>query len=200
MRALYAISRLCPEGDVVEVGSWWGKSAFFLLRLAQCHGIGKLLCVDPWSDAGLVQNDETGMLDLASAQCSAQEAFEVFQMNLLPYARGDLNYLRMPSVDGAAAYRDNSNIQTPEFGQTSYSGRIALLHLDGNHTYENIRADIDAWTGLVMDGGWIVIDDYLWPFGDGPKRAGDEFVAENQARIATSFILGSALFLWWGRA
>ena len=121
-------------------------------------------------------------------------------MNLLPYANGDLNFLRMPSVAGAAAYRANPNIQTSEFGQTHFRGRIALLHLDGNHTYENIRADIDAWAGLVMDGGWIVIDDYLWPFGDGPKRAGDEFVAANEGRITSSFVLGSALFLCLSRA
>ena len=195
LRALYEVARYCPAGDVVEIGSWWGKSAFIFLRLAQCFGIGKLLCVDPWSDAHLVQDDKNGLVDTASAQFSAEEAFSVFQINLLPYSRDDVNYLRMPSIAGARHYRTLAEVQTPAFGKTSYAGRIALLHVDGNHSYENTKADVEAWSDLVMPGGWIVIDDYTWPFGDGPKRVGNEYLAANQERIATAFVMGGALFI-----
>ena len=198
MRALYEIARYCPAGDVVEIGTWWGKSAFIFLRLAQCFGIGKLLCVDPWSNAHLVQNDKNGLVDIASAQFSAEEAFNVFQINLLPYSGGSLNYLRMPSTDGARHYRAQREVLTPAFGKTNYSGRIALLHIDGNHSYENAKADVAAWSDLVVDGGWIVIDDYTWPFGDGPKRVGDEFMAANRERISAAFVMGGALFICSG--
>ena len=195
MRAMYEVARYCPTGDVVEIGSWWGKSALIFLRLAQCFGIGKLLCVDPWSDAHLVQNDKKGLVDIAAAQFSAEEALSVFQINLLPYSRGDVNYLRMPSTEGAKHYRAQAVAQTPAFGKTNYAGRIALLHVDGNHSYENTKADVEAWSDLVMPGGWIVIDDYTWPFGDGPKRVGNEYLAANQERIATAFVMGGALFI-----
>ncbi len=195
MRALYEIARYCPAGDVVEIGTWWGKSAFIFLRLAQCFDIGKVLCVDPWSDAHLVQNDKNGLVDIASAQFSAEEAFNVFQINLLPYSRSDINYLRMPSTEGAKHYRTQREVQTPAFGQTTYSGRIALLHIDGNHSYENAKADVAAWSDLVVDGGWIVIDDYTWPFGDGPKRVGNEYLEANLERISTAFVMGGALFI-----
>lgn len=195
VRALYEIARYCPSGDVVEIGSWWGKSAFVLLRLAQCFGIGHLLCVDPWTDDHLVQNDKNGLVDVASAQYSAEEAFTVFQINLLPYGAHDINYLRMPSTEGAQHYRSHPEVETPSFGRTTYSGQIALLHIDGNHSYENAHADITAWSGLVMDGGWIVMDDYTWPFGDGPKRASDEFLAANLERITAAFVMGGALFI-----
>lgn len=198
MRALYEVARHCPAGDLVEIGSWWGKSAFIFLRLAQCFGIGSLLCVDPWSDAHLIQNDKNSLVDVASAQFSADEAFGVFQINLLPYSRGDLNYLRMPSTEGASCYRAQRDVQTPAFGSTSYTGRIALLHVDGNHSYESVNADIAAWSDLVIDGGWIVIDDYTWPFGDGPKRVGDEFLTTNRDRISAAFVMGGALFIRWG--
>ena len=46
-----------------------------------------------------------------------------------------------------------------------------------------------------MDGGWIVIDDYTWPFGDGPRRVGDEFLAANRDRISAAFVMGGALFI-----
>lgn len=195
VRALYEIARYCPAGDVVEIGTWWGKSAFVLQQLAQRFGIGHLLCVDPWSDSHLVQNDKNGLVDVASTQYSAEEAFNVFQINLLPYSAHNINYLRMPSTEGAKHYRSHSAVETPSFGRTTYSGQIALLHIDGNHSYENARADIAAWSDLVMDGGWIVMDDYTWPFGDGPKQASNEFLTANQEKITAAFVMGGALFI-----
>jgi hypothetical protein len=80
-------------------------------------------------------------------------------------------------------------------GSTDYSGHIAILHIDGNHSYASAKADVLAWSGFVVAGGWIIIDDYIWPYGDGPKRVGDEFLTENKEKIAVSFVIGSALFL-----
>lgn len=195
LRALYEIARYCPSGDLVEVGSWWGKSAFILLRLSQCFGIGNLLCVDPWSDEHLVQNDTNGLVDAAAAQFSAEEAFNVFKMNLLPYSAGDINFLRMPSAIGALTYRSNAEITTPAFATTHYRREIALLHIDGNHSYDNVNTDVTAWSDMVMEGGWIIVDDYTWPFGDGPQRVGDAFLIAHKERISTAFVMGGALFV-----
>ncbi|WP_155837514.1 class I SAM-dependent methyltransferase [Herminiimonas sp. CN] len=192
---LCEIARSSPAGDIVEIGSWWGKSAFILSRLARCYAIGKLLCIDPWSNAHLVQNDGKGMVDKVSAQVDAEEALAVFEMNLLPYNANHVNYLRMPSTDGARHYRAHRDVTTASFGTTRYDGRIAILHIDGNHSYAAAKADIAAWSGLVVAGGWIVVDDYIWPYGDGPQTAGDEFLAEHQDKIDAAFVMGSALFL-----
>lgn len=192
---LCEVSRRSPAGDIVEIGSWWGKSAFILSRLARCYAIGKLLCVDPWSNAHLVQNDEKGMVDKVSAQMDAEEALAVFEMNLLPYNANHVNYLRMPSTDGARHYRQHREVTTSAFGTTRYAGQIAILHIDGNHNYAAAKADIAAWGSLVVAGGWIVVDDYIWPYGDGPQRVGDEFLAEHQDKIDVAFVMGSALFL-----
>jgi len=194
-RVLCEIARHSPRGDIVEIGSWWGKSAFILARLARLYDIGKLLCVDPWSNQHLVQNDEQGMVDTVSAQVDAEEALAVFEMNLLPYNAGHVNYLRLPSVDAALEYKCRRQASTATFGTTDYSGSIAILHIDGNHSYSAAQADIAAWSGLVAAGGWIVVDDYVWPYGDGPQRAGDEFLAENQEKIDVAFVMGSALFI-----
>jgi hypothetical protein len=192
-RALCELFRHAPAGDVVEIGSWWGKSAFVLARLAQCYGTGPLLCVDPWSNEHLIQNDEKGLVDRVPV--NADEALQMFQMNLLPYAKGDVNYLRLPSVDAARKYRHNAVVETPVFGQTRYGGRIAVLHVDGNHSYESVSADVDAWADLMVPNGWIIIDDYNWPYGDGPQRVGDEFLSAWDARIRNSFVTGGALFI-----
>jgi Methyltransferase domain len=192
-RALYEISRCSPTGDIVEIGSWWGKSAFILARLANCFAIGKLMCVDPWSNEHLIQDDEKGLVD--SIPVSADEALTVFQINLLPYANGNVNYLRMPSIEASRHYGNHPIVQTAEFGETTYSGRIAILHIDGNHSYANAHTDIVSWSNMVVPGGWIIIDDYIWPYGDGPQRVGDEFLTAHRERIDVAFLMGSALFI-----
>lgn len=193
IRALCELFRHAPTGDVVEIGSWWGKSAFVLARLATCYGVGNLLCVDPWSNQHLLQKDEKGLVD--SVPVNADEALTVFQLNLLPYAHGAVNYLRLPSVEAAAEYRRSRVVANPVFGKTHYTGRIAVLHIDGNHGYENVSADIAAWASLVQPSGWIVIDDYLWPYGDGPKQAANEFLFNSQPKVECAFFMGGALFI-----
>lgn len=193
IRALCEVFRHVPAGDVVEIGSWWGKSAFILDFLARSAGIGPLLCIDPWSAENLVQKDEKGLVDGTSV--STEEAFEVFLSNLGPYARGSMNYLRMPADDAAALYGAGAVVDSPAFGRTTYRGSIALLHVDGNHSYANAKSDVIHWTPKLAKGGWLVLDDYIWPYGDGPKRAGDEFLEEHRGRYDCAFVMGSALFV-----
>ena len=193
LHALCEIARYCDKGDIVEIGSWWGKSAFILSRLARCYEIGNVLCVDPWSNAHLVQNEP--LVDGCSAQMDADEAFTVFQINLLPHNANHINYLRMTSVEGSEHYSNGDQVDSPSFGRTTYCGRISVLHIDGNHGYQAVKADINSWSVFVADGGWIVIDDYRWPYGDGPKRVGDEFLESAKLRIEVAFVQGSALFM-----
>ena len=191
--ALSEIIRTAPPGDVVEIGSWWGKSAFILAHLARRYHVGNLLCIDPWSDAHLVQDDK--LVDDASAEISAEEAHQVFVANLLPYSNGNINFIRMPSVEGAARYRDNENITTDAFGETHYAGKISLLHIDGNHAHSAVEEDTKAWSGLVTGGGWIVFDDYKWAYGDGPKLVADAFIQENFDSVSQAFFTGGAMFV-----
>lgn len=193
IRALCELFRHTPPGDVVEIGSWWGKSAFVLARLATCYGVGKLLCVDPWSNEHLIQKDKKGLVDRVPV--NADEALTMFQLNLLPYAHGTVNYLRLPSVEAAKEYRRSHVVANPVFGETLYTGHIAVLHVDGNHSYENARADIEAWAVKVLPGGWIVIDDYRWPYGDGPKQAANEYLLNSKPKIECAFFMGGALFI-----
>jgi cephalosporin hydroxylase len=193
--ALCEIARYSPQGDIVEIGSWWGKSAFVLARLARCFHIGSLLCVDPWTNELLVSKDADAMVSKAFAAVDADEALKVFEMNLLPYSAGHVNYLRMPSTAGALQYKEGRSISTDAFGTTDYRGKIAILHIDGNHSYPDVTADIAAWSGFVRDGGWIILDDYNWAYGNGPQRAADEFLDESRHKIETAFFMGGALFI-----
>ena len=84
-------------------------------------------------------------------------------------------------------------IESGELGSQLISGVISLLHIDGNHSYQFVKRDIELWFPLVIKGGWILLDDYLWAFGDGPKIAGDELLSSG--KIDCAFIIGDTLFL-----
>ena len=191
--AVIEIMRSVQPGDVVEIGSWWGRSAALFLLLARRYAVGPVLCVDPWRSDCLAQG--IAVLDQASARLDPEQAFRIFQMNLSPLAHGDLNYIRAGSAEAAAQYQAGLTVTTEVFGTTRFSGSIALLHIDGNHTYDQAAADARLWTLHVRPGGWIIFDDYVWTFGDGPRRVGDAFLRDNASRIALSFVIGTALFV-----
>ena len=114
--ALLEIARHSVKGDIVEIGSWWGKSAFILAWLARHFEIGSMLCVDPWSNAHLVQNEK--IVDNSSAQVDADEALNVFQIGLLPFNANHINYLRTISAEGAQRYAVERVIASEHFGET----------------------------------------------------------------------------------
>ena len=192
--ALMEIFRSCPEGDILEIGSFWGRSASVLAMLANYNNIGALLCIDPWQNAAAHQegvgehvNAEAGALDFNSA-------FQGFQINLMPYY-GRVNYLRGQSHEWRAHYKPNVSVTSEAFGTIIYTGHIACLHIDGNHDLSHIKQDIADWLPLVMPGGWIIIDDYQWTFGDGPQIAADAWLEKNSVQVVCSFVIGSALFI-----
>jgi hypothetical protein len=191
--ALIEVMRHALHGDIVEIGSWWGRSAALLLLLGRRYGVGPVLCVDPWRSENLDQH--VPVLDRASARMDVDHALTIFQINLSPLAQGDLNYIRAPSAEASKRYGPGLQVATEVFGETSYAGEIALLHIDGNHAWEAVEADARLWTSHVKPGGWIVFDDYVWAFGDGPRRVGDAYLAANQSRIDLSFVIGTALFV-----
>jgi len=195
LEALMAISRRMPRGDVVEIGSLFGRSAVVLAFLSRHYGIGNVLCVDPWQADGLRQGDPE--LDKVWEDLPVGEVFDAFRMNLAPF-EGGVNYLRAPSANAAARYARERTITTTDFGTTRTTGQIALLHIDGNHAADCVRCDVALWSGYVMPHGWIVFDDYCWPFGDGPRRVADHFHSRLRDETSCAFVAGGALFLQAG--
>lgn len=190
--ALAAAARLAPAGDVVELGAWWGKSAVALGWLARRYSLGKLLCVDPWDLGEALQVSED--VNAQTAKWDMEEVLAVFETNLAMLA-GDANYLRMPSRDAAGVYATARTATTEAFGTTHYAGAISMLHIDANHELGPVREDVRLWAPRVAPGGWAILDDYQWPFGDGPRIAGDELLAAWGDDVAAAFVAGTALFI-----
>ncbi|HEY9278642.1 MAG TPA: class I SAM-dependent methyltransferase [Eoetvoesiella sp.] len=193
LQLLASVARAAPLGDIVEIGCLYGRSAFALAWLAKCHDIGPLICVDPW-EATSIQNqgDGAALLNRQAFEIDWQKVFRCFIASLSGF--DNVNYIRKPSGLACDDYRlaaASEGVCTEEFGNTEVRGEISIIHIDGNHRYEDVRLDIDTWLPFVKEGGWVLIDDYLWAFGDGPRRAGDEVLQEREVR--TAFVFGDTL-------
>ncbi|MEE9301433.1 MAG: class I SAM-dependent methyltransferase [Alphaproteobacteria bacterium] len=194
--AICEVLRRCPPGDLVEIGSLWGKSAFVLTWLARRFAIGPVLCIDPWSAETRHQHDEGGKVNAFADRMDFDAAFEIFQINLADFDGRWINFLRSTSQEAVAVYTEKHDVRSETFGRTRYAGQIAFLHIDGNHDHASVADDIALWAPLVMPGGWIMLDDYRWAFGHGPKLAGENLLSVYAGRIGAAFVADSALFLW----
>ncbi|MBV8153353.1 MAG: class I SAM-dependent methyltransferase [Candidatus Eremiobacteraeota bacterium] len=196
---LVAIAGIFPEvpkGDVIEIGSLMGRSAFVLQYLARRYDTGAVLSVDPLAPEASFQHDIPG--DVQSTmddQWDYDVLRRAFVVNTLPTAAGRFNYLRATSADGVRIYESTRTVRTPEFGEVHYEGTIAVIHIDGNHDYAHVKEDCDLWLPALRPGGWLVLDDYVWAHGDGPYRVGNALLESRGKEIRRAFLCGKALFV-----
>lgn len=193
LTALCHIFRVLPKGDVLEIGSLFGRSAFALGFLANKHKIGNLICIDPWGNMG-DQGESAKLLNSNQGEINYNKVFKIFlnTMSMLD----NVGYIRKFSQDAVSKYTDAVHkgvLKTPELGEIELTGKVCLLHIDGNHTYENVKNDVESWLRFLKPGGWLLLDDYHWAFGDGPQKIGDELLLTD--KFDESFIMSDTLFL-----
>jgi hypothetical protein len=192
--AMIAIFADAPKGDVVEIGTLVGRTAFVLAHLARRLNIGPVLAIDPWEAEEALQKDSPAWLKDSLDTWDFDLCFQDFVANLIPVAGGDFGFLRMPATKGHDIYI-SGHVETPWFGKATYSGHISVLHIDGNHDWAAVNADCALWVQHIVAGGWLILDDYVWAHGDGPRRVGDVLLAEHAERIERAFVCGKALFV-----
>jgi hypothetical protein len=194
--ALCGVMADMPKGDVIEIGSFFGKSAYLLNRLAVWNQIGSTIAVDPWSLEVSVQKDSPEEIQSLSAVWDWKEVFEGFLMTTAAATAGSpFNYLRMTSEKAWAYYDCSKFVESVEFGYTPVTGKISLLHIDGNHDENDVSRDYLLWSQRLVDGGWIIFDDYEWSHGRGPRNVAERVRCEAAPRILREIVTGGALFL-----
>lgn len=188
LEALLGLAPSIPRGDWVEIGSLYGRSSYALSVLAKEYGGDNLVCIDPW-DLGkiLPQRGKASMLDEHAKLVDLEKIFEVFKCTIA--LLDNVTYIRDRSEDALTRYL-NSNVDGDEL---VLEHSISFLHIDGNHHFDEVSKDIALWEPHVCIGGWVAIDDYLWAFGDGPKRAGDILLSTE--RFDTAFVQGDTLYM-----
>lgn len=199
LAAIMAIFSSVPKGDVIEIGALVGKSAAVLAFLAKRYQIGNVLAIDPWQPEAATQHDSphTVRVDMVS-EWEYEMLPQDFIINMLPVGFGSFNYLRQESAKGFDLFQQSCSIVSQAFRRVDYQGKIAVIHIDGNHDYAKVKLDCELWLPLIAPDGWLILDDYLWVHGDGPHRVGDALLERYAQDIGRAFVCGKALFVKFG--
>ena len=130
---LYSLAAGARDGCVVEIGSYRGRSTVALALGARAGNGGPVYAVDPMVEY-------TGPLG--------------FQ-----YGRGDKTRLLLNLLLAGVAESVWLLQTTSAAAAATWSQPIALLWIDGDHSYEAVRADVESWTPFLIPGGIVAFDD-----------------------------------------
>jgi predicted O-methyltransferase YrrM len=177
----YATSGL--PGNIVEVGSWCGRSALALGLAVRLSGQGHVYCVDlfPGKDDWTQNRDGSYSFRVSiggqtygghQTQTVWQKPFESDIAPLYTRRHSLLDLF----VENISARRLHDVI-TPLKGNTDVFARsmpsdfrCRLVFLDGDHSYESVCRDIETMERFLVPGGWICFDDAFSSY-DGVNRA-----------------------------
>jgi predicted O-methyltransferase YrrM len=144
------------NAQVIEVGSWMGASTCFIAGGLEGAG-AKIFAVDNFQGLSTCGED-AAWYNRHLKKLGANSTLEIFREN---FARLGLASRSEPVVsDSLAAAR------TLE----SKRGTIDLIFIDGDHSYDACKADIQAWAPFVKPGGVIAFHDF-GSRADGVTRA-----------------------------
>jgi predicted O-methyltransferase YrrM len=129
------------EGDVVEIGSWQGYSTSFLARAVSDAGNGQMYAIDHFK--GNVGKERFYVVDKADLSDLSQK----FRENMVRLGLADaVKMLAMPNQEAAEQLRRDSV-------------RVRFLFIDGDHSREGVRRDVDLFFPFLMKGSIVVFDD-----------------------------------------
>lgn len=123
----------------VEIGSFKGRSAAFMaVEIANSGKRIRFDCIDPMKlTSHYVQSAADHPVEFSGY---SEEDFH----NRLKLVKDYYNLIAMPSEEAVKLYQD---------------GTIDFLLIDGDHTYEAVKRDIELWLPKMRSGGLIAGDD-----------------------------------------
>ena len=126
------------SGEYVEIGTCLGYFADFLLDFTFCS---KLSCVDPYKKFEM--NEYFDSLNTITQEQMDTKFIDV-QNRLVSKHGNKVLMLREISTDAVKRFEDNS---------------LAFVYIDGNHMYDAVLKDLEAWFPKIQDGGVLAGND-----------------------------------------
>lgn len=165
------LERLPKGGVCAEIGVWKGD---FSARILEVVRPARLHLIDPWeavADEGYEGARYGGKLAEGQAEMDALYA-AVLERFARERAKGVVHVHRLTSLEAAGHFEDRE---------------LDFVYIDGNHRYEFVKADLEAYAPKVRPGGFLAGDDYgvVGWWEDGVTRAVDEFVRAGAATLVS---------------
>jgi MMP 1-O-methyltransferase len=144
------------KGIIVEIGSYKGCSTTWLAMAGKRNNFSSLLAIDLF----------TGTPDW-------NQKFDTFE--------SFMNRMRANALENfVVPIRGDSREVVKTWGPNI---RVSLLHIDGGHTYDAVKGDIDNYIPRLQQGGIVIFDDYDSSHPD-VMKAVDELIHSGDFEVA----------------
>jgi len=154
---LISLAKRASKGVILEVGSFRGRSTVALALGTRMGANLPVFAIEPHEPFRGPLGGEFGPVDRVH-----------FFRNLL--AAGVAEQVRLVNLSS-------------EHVSATWERPIGLLWIDGDHSYEGTRRDVDCWTSLVPVGGTVAFHDAIDPTL-GPIRVIEELMQTGHYEMA----------------
>jgi predicted O-methyltransferase YrrM len=143
---LHGLVRSMKPEVCVEIGSARGKSTCFIGLALKRNGRGKLYAIDPHTQTNWNDSDSVDTLSIIRK-----------------------NIRRAQVTDHVEIVRKTSSEAV-----AGWSAKIDMLFIDGDHSYEGVKADWERFLPFMNPFGVVVFHDTLWDIRPDPKWQRDD--------------------------
>jgi MMP 1-O-methyltransferase len=145
---LSVVPLISAQGEILEIGSYLGKSTVVLAKSAQFAGMKQIFACDPFllespTDPNEMQKEKVEDMFFENLKNNDAEKLVVFN--------------KMKSEELAK----------------NWNSPIKVLWIDGDHTYKSVKSDFDNFVCHLVPGAVVCMHDVLHAF-DGPVRVFSE--------------------------
>lgn len=156
-------------GDIVEIGSWQGRSTCFLAQACKDTGVGVVHAIDHFrGNPGKEQSYVVESPDLSDLETKCRANIK---------RAGLSDRVRLHAADA------ESVVEVVRQSATS----VRLLFIDGEHTPDAVRRDIELYAPLLSPGGSIVFDDYAPKFPSYARAIQEQVLGSGAFESAISY-------------
>jgi predicted O-methyltransferase YrrM len=157
---LHELSR--GKTHIAEIGSYIGASACCFGAAASDTERKKIICIDTWNNDAMTEGNRDTWAEFKSNTAD----FSVHVIPVRGFSTDVVDQVRaiIPTLD--------------------------LLFIDGDHSYDGVKADWEAYKSFLKPGSTVIFHDYGW--AEGVKRVVHEDV---MPLVLSHDILPN---MWWG--
>ncbi len=159
----YIADNVAPNSTLVEVGTWLGKSANYLVtKFKELKKGVNFITVDTFKGT----EDEALHQNIVGA-FNGDIFYEFIDNTVLSDNYGLFNIIKDTSKNAANQFSNSS---------------IDYIMLDAGHSFEDVTNDIKTWYNKIKPGGIISGDDYGGSYFPGVTKAADEYFYKQFSR------------------
>lgn len=188
---ILALSSSDLDGDILELGSWCGRSAVALGMAARISGKSKVYCVDLFPERNDWYQNADGTYSFAvtidgrkvGAYGEQTVWAEPYLRDIAPvYERfsGTIDaFNNALQANGLESYVSAFKGDLVSFAATAPHGLVLrMAFIDGDHSFNAVANDIHVVEQFLLPGGWICFDDAFSSY-DGVNEAIQKHVIDS---------------------